>query len=217
MHRTLVNLAFVMPDSRADHQTAIWAICVVCSLFFVGLLVSTKGFWKPFDATPTKITTDRAEKSCDAVLSVCALLIPATLGLLTWLREKVGVGSYMIPLGFALLYFFVLLIFTAYLRFNFLWQYNTDFAVTSQRNLRFGYWLTTATSGIVLGLILLSIPVVGLGIGWLKVKEAPPQDTTVRVECKCKGADPAPTPVVTPHKPARPHHRGPSCPCTSKN
>jgi hypothetical protein len=152
-------LALATTDPSANHPIVLWLICATLSALFLTFLIATKSSWKlPPGKTSPKITTDRAEKSCDAVLSVCALLIPATLGILTWLHEKTGVGSYMIPLGFALVYFFVLLIFTAHLRFNFLWRYDKDFEVDVKKNLRFGYWLTTATSSIVLGLILLSIP-----------------------------------------------------------
>jgi len=153
-------------------SVVLWTVCAAASLLFIGLVLTTRSSWRlPPDKNYKRIPTDRAERSCDAVLSVCALLIPATLGLLTWLPEKVGVGSYLIPLGFALLYFFILLTFTVHLRFNFLWRHKADFEVSPSSNLRFGYWLTTATSSIVLGLILLSIPVVELGLGWLKVKE----------------------------------------------
>jgi hypothetical protein len=203
-----MNVAIAEPP--ANHSIALWVICAGFSLSFLAFVVATRFFWRiPAGTLLPKISTDRAEKSCDAVLSVCALLIPATLGLLTWLHEKVGVGSYMIPLGFALLYFFVLLIFTAYLRFNFLWQHDKDFEVSSQRNLRFGYWLTTATSSIVLGLILLSIPVLEMGFGWLKVKETQPKDAPVRVECNCKSTDAAPPPVSMPRNPVSTHHRKP--------
>lgn len=192
----------------------LWTICALVSLLFLVSLVKTKSYWTRPAGTPPKISTDRAEKSCDAVLSVCALLIPATLGLVTWLHEKVGAGNYMIPLGFALLYFFGLLIFTAYLRFNFLWGFERDF--DQFLYLRFGYWLTTATSGIVLGLILLSIPVVQLGFGRLKVKEATPNVSPVKVECNCRSADADAAPVPTPPKPPACIHNNKPGPCASK-
>lgn len=191
----LAVLVFEGPESPANHPIVLWGICVGVTAFFLVFLAVTKSSWKvPAGKTGTKISTDRAEKSCDAVLSVCALLIPATLGLLTWLHEKIGAGSYVVPLGFALIYFFALLVFTAHLRFNFLWRYDQNFEVTPTQNLRFAYWLTTATSSIVLGLALLSIPIVELGLGWLTIKE-PAQNSAVKVDCNCKPADAGARPV----------------------
>ena len=87
-------------------------------MLFILFVAATARSWKiEHEFKAPRITTDRAEKSCDAVLSVCALLIPATLGLITWLHERVGAGTHVVPLGFAFIYFFVLLIFTAHLRF----------------------------------------------------------------------------------------------------
>jgi hypothetical protein len=130
--------------------------------------------------------------------------------LLTWLQEKIGPGSYIIPLGFALLYFFALLVFTTYLRFNFLWGFEKQFTVdpeSTPSNMSFPYWLTTAMCSIVLGIALLSIPVIGLGFGWLRIKEAtPPKEASVKVECNCKPAQTVPPPASTQPKPVR-HHR----------
>lgn len=191
-------LALVITEPSASHPIVLWLICAALSVLFLIFLIATRSSYTlPPGKTSPKITTDRAEKSCDAVLSVCALLIPATLGILTWLHERAGVGSYMIPLGFALVYFFALLIFTAHLRFNFLWRYDKDFEVDVKKNLRFGYWLTTATSSIVLGLILLSIPVLELGFGWLSVRETASKDIPLKVECNCRPADLASPPVST--------------------
>jgi len=72
---------------------------------------------------------------------------------------------------------------------------------------------------IVLGLLLLSIPVLELGFGFLKMKETPVKNDTVKVECNCKPAEvapppPTPPPVCVPPKPIH-HHRRKKCPCTS--
>lgn len=208
MSGALTTIVLASPESSANHSLILWMICGIISLFFLTFVLLTRRSWKlPAGSTPPQIATDRAERSCDAVLSVCALLIPATLGLLTWLHEKIGAGSYMIPLAFALVYFFALLIFTAHLRFNFLWRYNSTFEVSSQKNLRFGYWLTTATSSIVLGLLLMSIPVLQLGFGWLKVKELPVRESPVKIECKTGFSEPAPVRPCNPASipPPRPH------------
>ncbi len=174
-----------------------WIACIVVTALFLILVLLTSLFWKPpAGGSYPKVTVERAEKSADAVLSVCALLIPATLGLLTWLQEKIGPGTHLIPLAFALGYFFVLLIFTVHLRFNFLWQHKTDFEVSPTAGMRFAYWLTTATSSIVLGLVLLSLPVLGLSLGWLKIKEPAPGNAATKIECNCPPA-PAPPTAVT--------------------
>jgi hypothetical protein len=222
MDRYVINVGFAVPETPAnDHHmlvtVALVVICVVFSVLFLLFLLATKAAWVvPTDgAAGKRIATERAEKTCDAVLSVCALLIPATLGLITWLEEKAGPGSYMVPLGFALFYFFALLIFTAHLRFNFLWRFDQDFRVSSRSHLRFGYWLTTATSSIVLGLVLLAIPVVELGLGILKMKEPPVKGDTVKVECNCKLPSPLPPPICVPTKPIHHHRPKTKCPCQS--
>jgi len=214
MYRYDLLFALELPSPSTNHAILLWVVCIVVSLFFLLLLCLTKGYWKiPTGASAPVVATDRAERSCDAVLSVSALLIPATLGLLTWLHEKVGPGSYVIPLGFALLYFFALLVFTTYLRFNFLWRFDKQLVVSSNDNMSFAYWLTTATSSIVLGIGLLSIPVVGLALGWLNVKETPPEGPApaTSVECHCAPAQSIP-PVLTPPKPVHHrHHKAQTC------
>jgi len=190
-------------EAAADHSGIMWTICSLTTIAFAIFVLETKRSWTiPATKPVPKIVTDRAEKSCDAVLSVCALLIPVTVGLITWLLEKVGSGGYMIPLGTSLFYFFVLLVFTVHLRFNFIWGQGADFEVSSVKNLRFAYWLTTATSSIVLGLALLAIPAFELGVGILKVKE-PAKDAVPKVECVCPqiaAAAPNPSPSPTPAK-----------------
>lgn len=196
MGHGIQSAGLIVLETATDHPALVWLICIATTVLFIIFLVATPQGWKVPPLTKARtICIDRAERSCDAVLSVCALLIPATLGLLTWLHEKVAFGSYIVPLGFALTYFFVLLIFSAHLRFNFLWRYERDFDVVPNQSMRFAYWLTAATSCIVLGLFLVSIPVLQLGFGWLNVKDAPaatpPSPTVVKVDCDCKPSPPA--------------------------
>lgn len=220
MLHSAILIAPAAAASLADHSSAIRAFsitaCVICLLLFATFIAITKLSWKPKEGVPVRsISRERAEKSCDTVLSVCALLIPATLGLITWLNDKIGPGIYILPLGLALVFFFILLGFTIHLRFNFFWRREAEFIVTSDHNARFAYWLTTATTAIVLGIVLLSIPVVELGIGWLRFK-APPDPPPVIVECKCKPPDPPPPPPPPPCKQQKYHrHRRPACACKS--
>jgi hypothetical protein len=174
----LSPIIFATALEAALGYIAVWVVCSVLSLLLIAAQFGVKFFWlKKAAGSNRTIGAERAEKSCDAVLSFCALLIPATLGLLTWLNEKVGQGTYAILLDFALLYFFVLLTFTAYIRFNLLWTPSADFKVDSEPGIRFGHWLTMVMCCITFGLVLLSLPVLGLGIGWLKLKDAPTKGT----------------------------------------
>ena len=228
-------------DATAPHTFALWIIAIVavlaCSTGFITFVSLTPSFWRRSeDGIFRSISRERAEKSCDTVLSICALLIPATLGLLTWLSDKVGPASYILPLLCALLFFFILLVFTVYMRFNYLWSLGPEFLVSSplkdairqstiagtkcpkSRNIVFACWLTTATSAIVLGLALLTIPILELGFGLLKMKPAPPP-ATVHVQCDCPTT--APPPPQPPPPPCRPcqtirHRSHPRLTCACK-
>lgn len=225
-------------DATVPHTFALWVIAIlavlVCSTGFITFVALTPSFWRrPEDGIFRSISRDRAEKSCDTVLSICALLIPATLGLLTWLSDKVGPASYILPLLCALLFFFILLVFTVYMRFNYLWSLGPEFLVSSppktatgqhgtlcppSRNIVFACWLTTATSAIVLGLVLLTIPILELGFGLLKMKPAPPP-APIHVQCDCHTtAPPPPQPPPPPCRPCKPirHRRHPRPPCACK-
>lgn len=232
MPLSILFIAAATDAPPKDHALALWiisiAVCVLCAILFLWLINLTKDSWKILDNQPVRsISRERAEKSCDTVLSVCSLLIPATLGLITWLNDKVGAGIYILPLLLALAFFFILLAFTIHLRFNFFWRRDADFIVTSEHNTRFAYWLTTATTAIVLGLALLSVPVLELGFGWLKFKPIP-TPPPVKVDCPCKPPDlppPPPPPPVQPPPPQPPpgppikhhhHHRRPPCACIKK-
>jgi hypothetical protein len=203
-------------DPTAPHTGALWIIAIVavgiCLLIFLTALILTPKSWENDQGEIIRsISRERLEKSCDTVLSVCSLLVPASLGLLTWLADKVGPASYILPLLVALAFFFILLIYTVYLRFNYLWQLNPDFPVSSKRNLVILRWLTTATSAIVLGLALLTVPIVELGLGWLHFKPTPPPASTP-VVCNCKITTPPP-PQPPPCKPVKHlRHRSP-CAC----
>jgi succinate dehydrogenase hydrophobic anchor subunit len=219
----LALLTAAPPDHTTALHAAAYTVSAICIALFIVFLVGTSFSWKPIDGAPVRsLSRERAEKSCDTVLSVCALLIPATLGLITWLNDKVGTGIYMAPLGLALLFFFSLLAFTIHLRFNFLWRYDTDFIVTSKHNARFAYWLTTATTAIVLGLVLLTVPVIELGLGLLHFKSAeksvdPPPPPPIKVECNCKPPTPPPPPPPCKQPPPpHHHHRRPPCACQKK-
>lgn len=149
-----------------------WTVCLLMTALWLGSVAATRGAWKQAGkGQGIKVSTERAERSCDAVLTVCTLLIPAGLGLLTWLYEKVVLGSFVIPIVFALGYLFALLVMTAHMRFNYLWRAGQEFEAGGTKDMRFAYWLTMATSSIVLGLALLAVPVLGLGFGWIHMKD----------------------------------------------
>jgi hypothetical protein len=178
MHLSPISFAAALEAALGTSHIAVWLVCVLSLLLLIAAQFGVRFFWlKNAAGSNRTIGTERAEKSCDAVLSFCALLIPATLGLLTWLNEKVGPGSHAILLDFALLYFFVLLTFTAYLRFNLLWTPSADFKVDSASGISFGRWLTMVMCCITFGLVLLSLPVLELGSGWLKLKDASTKDS----------------------------------------
>ncbi|WP_260705636.1 hypothetical protein [Edaphobacter flagellatus] len=216
----VIVVAAAQPEPPPEHTFALWAVAILsvllCSALFLLFIALTKSSWSSQGDNLRSIARERAEKSCDTVLSVCTFAITATLGLITWLNDKVGPGAYLLPLIAALLYFFILLAFTIHLRFNFFWRREEAFLVSSDHNARFAYWLTTATSAIVLGLVLLAVPVLELGLGWLRLKPPAPLDLPpIKVEVTCPPPPVvAPPPPPPPCKPVKHHHRPkPICAC----
>jgi len=179
------GLAAAVPNAHPDYPWISWTACIAATAIWIWSVAATRRAWKSAGkGHGIQISTDRAEKTCDAVLTVCTLLIPAALGLLTWLYEKVVLGSFVIPIVVALIYFFILLVLTAHMRFNFLWRSGQEFAAGGDKDMRFAYWLTIATSSIVLGLFLLAVPVLGLGFQWIHMKdEDKPSPATSACRC----------------------------------
>lgn len=157
-------------------------------LFFVAAIWLTG----PTRTTARTYAVDRVEKSADAVLNVCALLIPASLGLASWLHEKLANGSYTIGLAVAVLLFFIVLAFTIYIRFNKLLGDSTSFTVDfhggSVQNRSIGYWQTTVMTGITLGLVLLAI---AIATSWsAPLRPTPEGAAPVKVNCIVAGPTP---------------------------
>lgn len=153
-------------SNRAIAQAG-WGICAFVVAFGLFLLLNVKRSWAAGEA---RISTERAERACDTILSICLTLIAAILAVLPILGDRVVGTSYLIPVGFALALFLALLVFTVHLRFNFLWRMRRSFIVSARRNIRFAFWLTTATSSLVLGIFLLAILAIALAVGWVRMK-----------------------------------------------
>jgi len=146
------------------HYLVAIGISFAVSLLLFGILCgSAAAIWK---MTVAHFKTERIERTCDTVNSFVAFLIPATLTLATWLREKFPVRWCIALLSVSGFWFLIVLFFTMYIRFNFVWRLKDEFLVGIDENLEIVYWLTTVMCGLTFGLLFLAIPIFVLGFGW---------------------------------------------------
>jgi hypothetical protein len=127
---------------------------VISGLLLVAVLRSVPGFWD----TPTAYSTGRIEKACDSVTSFVAFLIPAALAVTTWVYEKTGTLWYGAFLALSTFWFLLVLVFTMYMRFNFVWRLPARVTVGGGHNMEVAQWLATVMLGLSAGLIFLAIP-----------------------------------------------------------
>lgn len=125
-----------------------------CVLILLSLYaIST--YWRKH---ATQYATERVEKACDAVTSLVALLIPATLAVTTWVVEKTGTTWYGTLLALSTIWFLFVLVFTMYVRFNLVWGLPEKVPVGKGENMGIIQWLTSVMVGLTVGLIFLAIP-----------------------------------------------------------
>lgn len=159
-------------------------VLILC-LVFSGAALALM-FWvaHAYWTTEVSVATLRVERACDAIMSLIAFLVPATLGLTTWLFEKLNRPWYTAFLGAATVWFLFVLAFTMYMRFNFLWRHGSKMLVGGNQGFRFVYWLITAMFGLVIGIILLGVPVF-----WISLKtpgRATRADSQIRLQSNQK-------------------------------
>jgi hypothetical protein len=140
----------------AAHLEISAAVLLATLVFFVFLIRAAKASWTK---AHVEYTTGRVEKACDSATAIIAILIPATLGLATWLYEKLGPRWYTGLLAVSTVWFLIILLFTMYMRFNFTWSHEQKFTVGAGQNLHVVYWLVTICYGLVVGFLLLAVPV----------------------------------------------------------
>jgi hypothetical protein len=109
-------------------------------------------------ATATIVSSGRIEKACDSVTSFVAFLIPAGLAITTWVYEKVGTAWFGPLLALSTAWFLLVLCYTMYIRFNFIWRLPLRVTVGAKQNLHIARWLTTVMVGLTAGLVFLAVP-----------------------------------------------------------
>src|ERR1039457_5559805 len=116
--------------------------------------------------------TERIEKACDAVMGLVALLIPANLAIITWVYEKTHSPSYGAFLTLSTIWFLVVLFFTMYMRFNFIWGLADEIKIGVGESLMVPYWLATVMFGLSCGLFFLALSTFGIGLNIPKPSES---------------------------------------------
>jgi len=142
---------------------------------------------------------ERLEKTSEATISLLALLISGSLLVISWVFDKIHVPDYGPWLVVAILWFFVVLIFTLYMRFNFVWRFvSDDLQIGGGKNLVVLCWLATIMVGVTSGLFFLAVPT--LRIAWNVAPPPPAPPQIVQVECHMNPPAPLPTPTPTKSK-----------------
>lgn len=153
-----------------------------------------------FAKTPRTYERERLEKTCDAVISLLAIVIAGSLLVISWVFDKVHLPGYRpwlaLALALGMLWFIVVLFFTLYMRFNFVWRVEGNkFTVggDQRENSKVLWWLDTIMVGMTAGLFCLSVPILLIA---LKMPKPPPiSPPVVQVECHVDAPNPAPTQV----------------------
>jgi hypothetical protein len=146
--------------------------------------------------TELKYKRERLEKTCEALISLLALLISGSLLVISWVFDKIHVPGYGPWLVVAIFWFFVVLIFTLYMRFNFVWRFVADdLEIGNGKNLVVLCWLATVMVGVTSGLFFLAVPTLRIAWNVTPPPATPPQ--IVQVECHMNPPAPVPTPSPT--------------------
>ena len=170
-----------------------WVIVLIAGVAI--LAAAIPGTWKSFpDAL--EYDRERLEKTCDAVISLLSILISGSLLVISWAFDKFHDPGYGPWLFVGLGWLFVVLIFTLYMRFNYVWGYKgAKFNMGGTEGRTVLSWLPTVIVGLTFGLICLAWPI--LKIAWKM--PAPPSNPAqiVQVQCHVEMAKPTPTPLAT--------------------
>ncbi len=147
-------------EFREDVLVMLMAVAWFTTGLLVSLLLYTVAILKvpQFWATATEYSSGRIEKACDSVTSFVAFLIPAGLAITTWVYEKVGTGWFGPLLALSTFWFLLVLCYTMYIRFNFIWGLPLRVSVGAGKNLHIARWLTTVMVGLTAGLVFLAVP-----------------------------------------------------------
>lgn len=143
---------------------------VATLVFLLLIILNVPRFWP----APIPYATSRIEKACDSVTSFIAFLIPATLAVATWVFEKTKTPWYGASLALSTVWLLAALIYTMYIRFNFVWRLPTRVMVGGGQNLQILKWLSTVMVGLTFGLVFLAIPVFALAFHPIQEKETVP-------------------------------------------
>jgi hypothetical protein len=170
-----------------------WAIVLVAGLAILAAAIplTRKSF-----PDPIEYDRERLEKTCDAVTSLLSILIPGSLLAISWAFDKFHDKGYGAWLFIGLGWLFVVLIFTLYMRFNYVWGFkDAKFKMGGTQGLAVLSWLPTVIVGLTFGLVCLAMPI--LRIAWKMPATTPALPLDVHVECHVDMPTPAPTPIAT--------------------
>jgi len=170
-----------------------------CAIAVSALLLAPT-FWK---RSQEQYATDRLERACDAVVSLLAFLIPTVLAITTWVYEKTDVAWYGACLAIGVIWFLFVLVFTMYVRFNFVWGFQEKMTVGNGQNLVIVRWLTVVMVGLSVGLLSFGVPT--FWIAFQKHRGAEPSAPAPRYEFHVEQSRSCPpTPPAPESKPCKP-------------
>lgn len=169
-----------------------WVVVLIASagILAAAILLTRKSF-----PQPVEYDRERLEKTCDAVISLLSILISGSLLVISWAFDKFHDPGYGPWLFLGLGWLFVVLIFTLYMRFNYVWGFkDAKFNMGGTQGRAVLSWLPTVIVGLTFGLVCVATPI--LTIAW-KIPtpaSAPPQ--IIQVQCHVDMPKPTPTPVT---------------------
>lgn len=171
-----------------------WIIVLIASL--VILVAAIRGTLAGFP-NAREYNRERLEKTCDTVMTLTSALISGSLLVISWMFDKIHDHGYAPWLVQCLGWLFVVLLFTLYMRFNYVWGYQegAKLMIGGTEGRMVLRWLPTVIVGLTFGLVCQAIPV--LTIAWKM--PGPPSNLPpiVQVQCHVDMPKPTPTPVAT--------------------
>ncbi len=166
-------------------------------IFAIGsLAILAYGMYKTCTSftTAKQYSRERLEKTCDAVISLLSILISGSLLVISWVFDKFRAPGYGPWLFLGMAWLFTVLLFTLFMRFNFVWRISADtLEVGGGKNLVVLCWLPTIIAGLTFGLLCVGIPILRIAWTMPAPPAAPPQ--IIKVDCQPYVAQAAPTPA----------------------